>query len=178
MEPGGFPLQLGAADPVTDSGPTAILDLETVTVTPVDRTFDIPPIPHPLNVTLGGSVQLLGYDLSRERAAPGDTLTLTLFWEALAEMEEDYTVFTHLLGPDGSTTAQRDNHPVQGTYPTSLWTNCQIVTDVYELSVRGDATPGPHRLEVGMYAAETGDRLPAGTPDDAITLQTITIGNP
>jgi hypothetical protein len=178
MEPGDFLLQLIASDPTIDSGPTAILELGTVTVAPIDRAFDIPPIPHPLTVTLGGSVQLLGYDLSSERAAPGDTLTLTLFWKTLAEMEEDYTVFTHLLATDGSTTAQRDNYPVQSTYPTSLWTDGQIVTDVYELIVRGDAPPGPHRLEVGMYAAETGDRLPTGTPDDAITLQTITVGNP
>ena len=87
-------------------------------------------------------------------------------------------MFTHLLAPDDSTTAQRDNHPVQSTYPTSLWTDGQIVTDVYELAVRSDAAPGPHRLEVGMYAAETGDRLLTGTTDNAITLQTIAIANP
>jgi hypothetical protein len=178
MEAGDFPLQLAAGDPATDSGPTPILELGTVTVAPIDRTFDIPPIAYPLTATLGSDVLLLGYDLSSESAAPGDTLTLTLFWQALAEMEEDYTVFTHLLAPDGSTTAQRDNHPVQGTYPTSLWTDGQIVTDVYELVLGSDAPLGPHRLEVGMYAAETGDRLPTGTPDDAITLQTITIANP
>jgi hypothetical protein len=178
MEPGDYSLQLKAGDSATGSGPTPILELGIVTVEPIDRAFDVPPITHPLTVTLGGSVQLLGYDLSSESAAPGDTLTLTLFWQALAEMEEDYTVFTHLLAPDGSTTAQRDNHPVQGTYPTSLWIDDQIVTDVYELAVRGDAVPGPHRLEVGMYTAETGDRLPTGTPDDAITLQTITVANP
>jgi hypothetical protein len=178
MEAGDLPLQLAAGDPATDSRLTPILELGTVTVAPIDRFFDVPPVTHPLTTTLGSSVQLLGYDLSSERAAPGDTLTLTLFWQALAEMEEDYTVFTHLLAPDGSTTAQRDSHPIQGTYPTSLWVDGQIVTDVYELAVPDDAPLGPHRLEVGMYLAETGDRLSAGTPDDAVTLKTITIASP
>ena len=85
MEPGDFPLQFAASDPATGSEPTPILEMGIVTVEPIDRAFDVPPITHPLTVTLGGSVQLLGYDLSSESAAPGDTLTLTLFWQALAE---------------------------------------------------------------------------------------------
>jgi len=108
--------------------------------------------------------------------APGDTITLTLYWRALTEMDESYTVFTHLLAPDGSMTGQRDNPPVGGTYPTSLWLAGEVVADVYVIPVRADGAPGEHRLEVGMYIAETGTRLPlAGTPDDTILLQTVTV---
>lgn len=151
------------------------LDLGTVTVQAINRAFDVPPISHPLTVPLGGHVELLGYDISAETVTPGDTLILTLYWQALTEMDENYTVFTHLLAPDGSTTGQRDSHPVNGTYPTSLWMAGEIVTDVYEVPIRADAAPGTHRLEIGMYIAETGDRLSTGTPNDAIVLQTITL---
>ena len=126
-------------------------------------------------VPLDGQVQLLGYDISAETVTPGDTLILTLYWQALTEMDENYTVFTHLLALNGSTTGQQDSHPVYGTYPTSLWMTGEVVTDVYEISIRTDAAPGAHRLEVGMYVAETGDRLPTGTPDDAVVLQTVTL---
>jgi len=174
--PGDYPLRLRLGDPSTGSGHSLALDLGVVTVQATDRVFDAPPISHPLTAILGDQVQLLGYDLSAKAVAPGDTLTLTLYWRALIEMDEDYTVFTHLLAPDGSMTGQRDNYPVGGSYPTSLWLAGEVVTDVYEIPVRADATPGMHNLEVGMYVAETGARLlTVGTSNDAIILQAITI---
>ena len=120
-------------------------------------------------------VQLSGYTVEPESSRPGQPLRLTLYWQALSEMDENYTVFTHFLAPDGSTTGQRDSHPVNGTYPTSLWMTGEVVTDVYEIPIRTDAAPGAHRLEVGMYIAETGERLPTGAPDGAVVLQTVTL---
>ena len=141
---------------------------------------------YPLTATLDGQVELLGYDLSTATpgasgasVAPGETLTLTLYWRALAEMEESYTVFTHLVGPDGTLSGQQDNPPVGGTYPTNLWLAGEVVADVYGVEVGTDAAPGAHRLEVGMYVAETGMRLPVdGTDEDAVVLQTVVVMEP
>ncbi len=153
------------------------IDLGAVTVQATSRVFDAPPIPHPLDADLGGQVELLGYDLSRDTASPGDTLTLTLYWRALREMDESYTVFTHVVAPDGSTSGQKDNPPVGGSYPTDLWLRGEVVVDAYEIPIAADAVPGAHSLEVGMYVAETGARLPVvGASTDAVALQTIAIG--
>ena len=204
--PGDYPLRLRLGDPSTGrvvslsngSGRSLALDLGTITVQAIDRTFDVPPISHPLTAALGDQVELLGYDLltpipapspykGEGSVAPGDTLTLTLYWRALTEMDEDYTVFTHLLAPDGSMTGQRDNQPVGGTYPTSLWLTGEVVIDVYEIPVRAGTAPGAHNLEVGMYVAETGTRFPAcgeqgrtiaGDYQDAIPLQTVSVTSP
>jgi 4-amino-4-deoxy-L-arabinose transferase-like glycosyltransferase len=171
VPPGDYPLRLQAAG--------LSLDLGTVTVQAVGRTFDAPPIAHPLAATLGDQVELLGYNLSTETASPENTLTLTLYWRALAEMDESYTVFAHLVAPDGSMAGQRDSLPVGGSYPTDLWMTGEVVTDVYEITVRADAAPGAHRLEVGMYVAETGTRLSiADSHDDAVVLQSVTITSP
>ncbi|MDY6874966.1 MAG: hypothetical protein SWK90_02000 [Chloroflexota bacterium] len=179
IPPGDYTLQLQVSDPSTDSGHNLALDLGTVTVQAIERTFGVPSISHPLTATLGNQVELLGYDLSAETVASGERLTLTLYWRALAEMDEDYTVFAHLVAPDGSMTGQRDNQPIGGTYPTSLWLAGEVVTDVYEIPTRASATPGAHRLEVGMYVAKTGARLPIATiPNDAVVLQTATITGP
>jgi hypothetical protein len=152
------------------------LDLGHLTVQEIERTFEVPPISHLLKVALGGSVELLGYDLSADSVAPGETLTLTLTWRALTEMDRGYTVFTHLLAPDGSMTGQQDSQPVDGSYPTSLWLPGEVVSDVHEIPIRADAAPGDHRLEVGMYVAQTGTRLPVeGRPDDAVDLQVVTV---
>ena len=176
MPPGDYLLRLHLSDSATGAQKGGPLDLGVVTVQAVARTFDVPPIPHPLNATLGSQVELLGYDLPAEAVRPGDTLRLTLYWRALAEMDEGYTVFTHLLAPDGTLAGQRDNYPVGGTYPTSLWLVGEVVADVYEIPVRADAAPGAYRLEVGMYVVETGKRLSiAGILKDSIVLQTVSI---
>jgi hypothetical protein len=151
-------------------------ELGRVTVEATERTFEVPPISHAVNATLGQQVALLGYGLEEETSKPGDTVVLTLYWQALTEMDESYTVFTHLVAPDGSMTGQRDNLPVGGTYPTNTWLSGEIVADRYEIEVSTEASVGEHILEVGMYIAETGARLPvAGTAADAVALQTITI---
>jgi hypothetical protein len=55
----------------------------------------------------------------------------------------------------------------------------EIVTDVYQIPIRADAAPGEHRLEVGMYVADSGDRLlVADGAADAVPLQMITIVSP
>ena len=176
LVPGAYPLrlQLGAFD----TEDNLILELGTVEVQAIDRSFEIPPISHLLTSTLGGRIALLGYDLPTSPVAPGDVLTLTLYWQSLTETEEDYTVFTHLLAPNGSTSGQRDNPPAGGTYPTSLWMSGEIIADVYEIPVRTDAAPGEHRLEVGMYLAETGERLPTGATDNAVVLGPVMVSSP
>lgn len=184
---GDYPLRLRLIDPATGhpvswshgSGGSPALNLGTVAVRGVDRSFEVPPISHPLTATLGGQVELLGYDLPAETVTPGDTLTLTLYWRALVEMEEDYTVFTHLVGAGGSLAGQRDGQPVGGSYPTSLWLAGEVVADEYEIPVRVDAAPGAHRLEVGMYVAETGTRLGVDrTGEDRVMLQKVIVTEP
>jgi 4-amino-4-deoxy-L-arabinose transferase-like glycosyltransferase len=152
------------------------VDLGAVTVQPMERVFDVPPISHPLAANLGDQVELLGYDLSAESVASGDTFALTLYWRALAEMDESYTVFTHLVAPDGAMAGQQDNAPAGGSYPTDLWLSGEVVVDVYEIPVTADAVPGEYVLEVGMYVAETGARLSVvGTSTDAVVLRTIAV---
>jgi 4-amino-4-deoxy-L-arabinose transferase-like glycosyltransferase len=175
---GDYLLRLCLSRSTADSGDDLALTLGEITVTTIDRAFETPLISHPLTATLDDQVRLLGYDLSGDTFMPGDVLTLTLYWQAQTEMDKDYTVFAHLLAADGSITGQRDNHPVGGTYPTSLWLTDEVVTDVYEIHIRADAAPGDHWLKVGMYIAESGYRLPTGAPDDAIALQTITVTDP
>lgn len=123
-------------------------------------------IQHPLHLNFNGQIELLGYDLSAEQIRPGDALELTLYWHALTEVEEDYTVFTHLLGEHYNLAkgnflwGQKDSMPLDGTYPTSRWLENEIVVDRYVISVQPDTPPGPYRIEVGMYLLETGQRVP------------------
>jgi hypothetical protein len=121
--------------------------------------FDPRSIRHPQWAQLGGKIALLGYSLSEEHAQPGDRVALSLFWEPLGSIDADYSVFTHLLGPQGMIT-QADGQPGGGAYPTSHWTEAQVVEDRYEWVVPEDTPPGEYSIEVGMYLLDTGQRLP------------------
>jgi len=117
-------------------------------------------ITHLQRADLGSEIRFLGYDLSGTRFQPGDTLRLVLYWEVLAEMDQDYTVFTHLIDRDGVVWGQKDSWPVDGLYPTSQWAQGDVIEDPYEIGISPETPSGDYRLEVGMYLLETGERFP------------------
>ncbi|MFB0520298.1 MAG: hypothetical protein ACETWD_02580 [Desulfatiglandales bacterium] len=113
---------------------------------------------HPLEAELESKVSLLGYNIE-SGFRPGDGIHLTFFWQALTKMEEDYTVFIHLIDEEGELQGQKDSEPVDGFYPTTAWEAGEIVRDQYDLVISPEAPPGEYRIEVGMYLVETGERL-------------------
>lgn len=117
-------------------------------------------IAHPQRADLGSKVRLLGYNLPGTNFQPGDTMRLVLFWQALAEIDRDYTVFTHLIDHDGVIWGQKDAWPVDGSYPTSRWARGDVIEDPYEIVISPETPLGEYRLEVGLYLLETGERLP------------------
>ena len=113
-----------------------------------------------------GAVRLLGYSPERQDVAPGETVDVTLYWQVLAPLDEDYTVFVHLLGEHNPATggplwAGHDGQPDGGHYPTGRWQPGQVVLDVHPLALPADAPPGEYRLEIGLYLLATMARLPA-----------------
>jgi hypothetical protein len=122
-----------------------------------DRVLSEPQIEHRLEVKLGDAIELAGYHL--DRAA--DAIKLTLIWKSLKAIDEDYTVFTHVLDHSGRQIAGKDNPPVNGAYPTSHWMPGEYVIDEYEITnlVRVPQLSQGYTIEVGMYDPETGARL-------------------
>jgi 4-amino-4-deoxy-L-arabinose transferase-like glycosyltransferase len=115
-------------------------------------------IEHPQEAILGDKVRLLGYNI-KSGFRPGDGIHLTLFWQCLKEMDQDYTVFTHLVDGEGRLWGQQDNPPVDGFYLTTKWQEGEIVRDQYDLLISPEAQLGEYQLEIGMYLVETGRRL-------------------
>jgi len=144
----------------TSGEQVAQAEMGWVTVEGRERVTAMPPIRYPLVMNFDHQVELLGYDLEETSLKPGDTLHLTLYWQALAEMDTSYTVFTHLLDSDSRIWGQKDSVPGNGTLPTTSWSSGEIITDRYEIAVHPDAQPGRYVLEIGFYDADTGQRLP------------------
>ncbi len=143
------------------------LTLGTVQVRGRERLFEAPAVEHPLEVQVGESVRLLGYDLRPVVARPGEALHLTLYWQALGEMDTSYTVFVHLLDGHNRIRGQRDSLPGGGTLPTTGWISGEVVVDACEIAIDPAASPGQYTIALGLYNAETGARLPVSGPQMA-----------
>jgi hypothetical protein len=124
-----------------------------------ERRFTVPEIEHSMEATLGGRVRFLGYALSAPPYKRGETLHLTLYWQAVVRMEESYTVFVHLLNKDGIMGGQWDSVPGGGLLPTTNWLEGEVIADEYEVPIKAGAPPGEYVIEIGMYEAHTGERL-------------------
>ncbi len=142
-------------------------------------------IQHQRIADLSDAIRFLGYDLEADAYSPGQTMRLTLYWQARKEMSTSYVVFVHLLGPYNPATAnpiwgQEDVMPQQGKRPTTGWSPGEVVADEHRLSIFANAPPGDYEIEIGMYDPATGQRLPVydekGHPaGDRIVLQTVRI---
>jgi hypothetical protein len=136
------------------------------------------PIPqHPVGADFGHQLELLGYDLSGETFQPGQTVWLTLYWRASAQMDARYRVFAHLEGD--SVVAQQDDDPLC-RLPTTLMHRGQSGLRHLRLVLPGDVSPGEYSLVVGVYNAADGIRLPVLTSDgsmagDMVVLGTVTV---
>ncbi len=95
-------------------------------------------VPNPVRFNFGNRIALIGYALEGRAVGPGEEIHLTLYWEALAEMERDYTVFTHVIGERDRIWAQVDSQPQGGAAPTSTWSRGQVLMDEYHLLVEPD----------------------------------------
>lgn len=123
------------------------------------RSYDVPDVQHPVQAELGGKVKLLGYDAELGGLRVGDTLDLTLYWQALDTMGESYKVFVHLIDQRGQIAGQVDGIPVNWTYPTDWWEPREIIEDGYRIVIDENVGRGEFSLQVGMYL-EGGERLP------------------
>lgn len=167
----------GTALPLGSGGTRFILGQVSVAARP-DYTAPAPP-EHPSAYTLGEFARLAGFDVTATTLHPGETLRLTLHWQAMAEPEENYKVFTHLLSADEHVWGQHDSIPCAGGCPTSSWAEREAIADQYTLTLQPDAPLGVYRIEVGMYRPSDGRRLPvvdaAGQPvGDRIILGEVT----
>jgi hypothetical protein len=109
---------------------------------------------------LDGRVRLLSYQLDTSQVKARGKVSLTLYWQALTEMDESYTVFTQLIDEAKQIWGQKDNPPASGTFPTSEWREGEVVEDSYVIPVQVDAPQGTYRLIIGMYDPQTMQRLP------------------
>jgi hypothetical protein len=139
------------------------------------RVFEAPEVQVPADVNLENKARFIGYDSSHvDQSGAVSTLDLKrsdcqagacrmhfdFYWQGLAEMDQLYFVFIHVVDAEGRIVAQHDQSPgIRGKQPTTSWLPGEVVTDPVDLILPASITAGDYTLRLGMYLPPAGPRL-------------------
>ncbi len=96
-------------------------------------------------------------------------LRVSLVWAATTALSESLVSFVHVreahLGEAAGLVGQNDQPPAQGHWPAAWWQPGLYVEDQHLVTLSEPYEPARHEILVGLYVAETVERLPAFAPD-------------
>ena len=135
------------------------LELGTVNIAPLPGPNEVSSgYPNRLDQNFNNEVRLVGYEYDRRTVPVGESLAVTLYWEALPAVATNYIVEVHLCDE----LCQPWN--VRGTAasllpgsqsPPSGWKSGQIVRDSHVLPIHEDLSPGSYFIHVALLDAMT-----------------------
>ncbi len=142
-----------------------------------DADFVLPIRPeHSLDADFGHMVRLIGYSFDRTILTPRDTLRITLYWQALQDLNSDYLVSCNMLDPFGESLVQVVSEPAAGTASTSLWRSGMVISDILEMQVPKGAHDGAYRVEVSLLDRKKADPLlPLSGSQDRLVLDPVMV---
>ena len=109
-------------------------------------------------VNFGDQVALVGFN--PRMLVEDNSLTVDLAWRSNPKAWADYTVYVHLITPDGERLAGHDAPP---NPPTGSWLKDQVVYDTHLIPMPDGLSSGEtYHIRVGLYQA--GDFEPLGDP--------------
>ncbi len=120
----------------------------------------------PLNLTLDGSLQLLGYQLAPAAVEIGQEALFTIAWQPTSERQSPVSIFAHLVGDDGRLYAQED---LQSQPQPDGVTLTQ-----FRLTPRLGAAPGDFAVMLGTPQNSAGRVTIASLPVTAMSQPPVT----
>ncbi|NDJ51608.1 MAG: hypothetical protein GYB68_00825 [Chloroflexi bacterium] len=120
-----------------------------------------------------GPVRLAGLDIASETTLPGESLELGLHWQSAGPLDQDYTIFVHLLSQDGTLVAQADGPPLDNLYPTTAWGADESFVDRRSLPLPTDLAAGDYSLAIGLYDPVSGQRLLLDDGSDSVWFRDV-----
>ncbi len=133
--------------------------------------------PNPIQVNFEDEMELSGFELQPRLVSAGETINLILYWQAQNALDNDYTIFAQVLGPDTTRWASYDLNPSEGT---SNWLPGEIKPLSLSLTIDENAPPGLYPLVVGLYTQDDQgnfNRLQILTEDGRLTDDFLELTN-
>ena len=121
---------------------------------------------HPMDVLVGESLQLLGYDFEwiPPRQGPAPFATIRTYWRSLRPIDDRLRFVYRFYAPDGSLANAEHSSPTERWLPTTRWQHGQVYL------VEQRAVQAPRGTKIGIRI-ESGDPAaptvlsPASAPD-------------
>jgi hypothetical protein len=154
-----FPSGQQTTDPLFDDDAPYFRDF---VIAPATEVPVLGKLPAPI---IYQDIQLHGVHVPESTILAGQALSVTLTWETLQPTSHNYTVFVHLLdaSPEAAQEplkAQHDGPPCDGAEPTWHWQPGEYILDEHVLAIPAGLPAGEYPLGVGLYDADTLQRLP------------------
>jgi hypothetical protein len=120
---------------------------------------------------LGGMARLIGYEVQQSDRQ----VTIDWYWQRGDQVDHPYVVFNHLVDAQGQIMAQQDGRPQAGQPLMTCWQPAEIYRDRQVIELPANLPPGAYRLQVGLYNAVNGRRVPVKEATTA-SIDQIEIG--
>ncbi len=136
-------------------------------------------IAEPLNWDIDGTLRLLGGTLERDRVQSGDTLHLTLFWQATARPERNRVVGLALMDGQKALCSTDNVAPGGPDHPAVKWRVGEIVRSQHTLRIPPTTSGGIYRLDivvtddVGMSAHHTLGSITVHAPERTMSVPAV-----
>ena len=133
----------------------------------------LPSAAQTFSADFGGMARVLGYAVQ-----PADRqMAIEWYWQRENQIDHPYVVFNHLVDSQGQIVAQQDSRPQAGQPLMTCWQPGEIYADRHVIELPAGLPAGAYRLQMGLYNAVTGQRVPvsasAQAPADQIEVGPI-----
>ncbi len=146
-------------------GPEAVLGSVQVTASTYPPSLAALQMERALSQDFAGELRLVGSSGGDGLFRPGDTVALSLFWQARTRPARAYVVFVQLQDAAGKPWALTETPDLGNGYTLDRLGPGQAVRAQYSLLIPATAPDGTYRLVAGLLDPLTRQRVPASQGD-------------
>jgi len=103
------------------------------------------------DLAFSGKLMLVGYDLEPDQLESVGQLHVTLYWQDLEPVGENYEVVLKLLDGAYKVWGREEGPPVDGLLPTGVWQKGELIVDRHTIGILPGTPPGDYWVEVALY---------------------------
>jgi hypothetical protein len=124
------------------------------------------------------TLRLIGYDLPRTTFAPGETITLTTYTQALTPPPATVAWRVELIDRAGMVASKAEAEPFVGKYPLQRWPPGRYARDAWTLPLDSRASPGAYALLMSLYRHADGGLVDVCRTNAPVTSQNCLFAAP